>query len=242
LSQAIQNARLFEGQQQNLLQNRRLFLESETNLREIERLNRQLTGQSWQEYIVERDPAMFGVQITGEDVSPGAAEWTPAMRQAAERRRIVSQQRGDEQTLAVPINIRGEAIGAIEVRLSGQQNQTEVRNIVQAVAERMAVNLENIRLFEQARIAAEREQQINRITARLQGLTSIEDVLSTALDTLGQALGAERGSIRLAAREVVPVEESLPPAPDPAVRPLSDQRKTSEASVPPQNNDTGSQA
>jgi GAF domain-containing protein len=208
LGQSIHNARMFEAQQENLLQNRRLFLESETNLREIERLNRQLTGDSWHDYITERDPDLFNIQITGHDMQPGGAEWTPAMRQAAERRRIVSQSSGDEQILAVPINIRGEAIGAIEVRLSSQQNQSEVRNVVQTVAERMAVNLENIRLFEQARITVEREQQINQISARLQGLTSMEDVLATALDALGQALDADRGTIRLVTRDIIPDEQN----------------------------------
>jgi GAF domain-containing protein len=232
LSQLIRNARMFEAQQQNVLQNRRLFLESETSLREIERLNRQLTGQSWHEYIVERDPNLFNIQFVGEDMQPGGADWTPAMRQAAERRRIVSQTSGDEQILAVPINIRGEAIGAIEVRLSGQQNQTEVRNMVQAVAERMAVSLENIRLFEQARVAVEREQQINRITARLQGLTSIEDVLATALDALGQALGAERGTIRLVPQETItPGQESL-----------AGQRPLPETSISPSVESTGPSA
>jgi GAF domain-containing protein len=208
LGQLIHNARMFEAQQENLLQNRRLLLESETNLREIERLNRQLTGDSWHDYVSERDPALFNIQITGHDMQPGGAEWTPAMRQAAERRRIISQTDGDEQILAVPINIRGEAIGAIEVRLSGQQNQSEVRNVVQTVAELMAVNLENIRLFEQARITVEREQQINQISARLQGLTSMEDVLATALDALGQALDADRGTIRLVTRDIIPDEQN----------------------------------
>jgi GAF domain-containing protein len=208
LSQTIHNARLFETQQQNLLQNRRLFLESETHLREIERLNRQLTGQSWQQYIAEHDPALFGIQMSGSDVVPGLVEWTPAMRQAAERRRMVSQKQGEEQVLAVPIQIRGEAIGAVEVRLADQPNQTEIRSIVQAVAERMAVSLENIRLFERAQMSAEREQQINHITAQLQGLTSVEDVLATALETLGQALGADQGAIRLLTRDAAASDDN----------------------------------
>ena len=238
LNQSIQNARMFEAQQQNLLQNRRLFLESETNLREIERLNRQLTGLSWQDYIVERNPDLFSVQIVGDELKPGAAEWTSAMRQAAERRRIVSQKNGDEHILAVPINIRGQAIGAIEVRFSDRQNQIEVRNVIQAVAERMAVSLENIRLFEQAQIAVEREQQINRIAARLQGLTSVDDVLATALDALGQALGAEQGAIRLVARDTTAVVDDSPrPAAGKDGEPIS--RKTLETLVPTSSKKTG---
>ncbi len=241
LSQSIYNARLFEAQQQNVFQNRRLFLESETNLREIERLNRQLIGQSWQDYVVERDPALFNVQITGGDLNPGAADWTPSMRLAAERRRIVSQKSGSDQVLAVPIVIRGQAIGAIEVRLPEQQNPIEVRNIVQAVAERVAVSLENIRLFEQARIAVEREQQINRISARLQGLTSIDDVLATALETLGLALGAEQGTIRLATGNLMAADDEPAFAPDTGIIP-SPHRSTSEPPLPPSSEQTGSPA
>jgi GAF domain-containing protein len=47
-------------------------------------------------------------------------------------------------------------------------------------------------------MAVEREQQINQITARLQGLTSIEDVMTTAVSALGELLDAETGAIRLA--------------------------------------------
>jgi len=197
ISQGIQNAQLFESQQRGLLQNRRLFLESETNLREIQRLNRQLTGRFWQEYIQASDPGQIGVQLIGQELRPVVADWTPAMQQAMARQRIVSREENGEQILAVPITIRGQAVGAIEVRLSGSQSPNEIRNVLQSVAERMAFSLENARLFEQASSAAEREQQINTITARLQGLTSIEDVLATALSTLGQTLNAEQGTIRL---------------------------------------------
>jgi GAF domain-containing protein len=207
ISQAVQNARLFEAQQRGLLQNRRLFLESETNLREIQRLNRQLTGQAWQDYVLEWDQSQFSVQLNGQDIHLGTVEWTPPMRQAITRHRLVIQKQDNDQLLAIPISIRGQPIGAIEVRLSGDHNQSEVLSILQAVAERVAFSLENARLFEQSQAIVEREQQINMITARLQGLTSVEDVLTTAISSLAQALHAEQGSIRL----VGPEEPVAPP-------------------------------
>jgi GAF domain-containing protein len=208
LSQSIQNARLFETQQRSLLQNRRLFLDSETNLREIERLNRQLTGQSWQEYLLERNVERFGVTVVGEDMVLRGTEWTPTMRQAADRRRLVSLDDGDLQILAMPINVRGLPIGVVEVRLPRRQSSSEARHILQAVTERMAFSLENARLFEQARMAVEREQQINQITARLQGLTSIEDVMTTAVSALGELLDAEEGAIRLASAKATAFADS----------------------------------
>jgi GAF domain-containing protein len=242
VSQAIRNARLFESQQRNLLKNRRLFLESETNLREIERLNRQLTGESWQEYISERGQEQFGVQIAGDRIERGPIEWTPAMQQASDRRRAILQEDGNAQIVALPITIRGEPVGAVEVRLSETHNPAEVRTLLQAIADRMAFSLENARLFEQAQLSAERELQINRITARLQGLTTIEDVLTTAVDALGDVLDASQGSIRLVARDILPPTSSITMSPREAsggdsttgsrAAPQFDPRKTTETDKP----------
>lgn len=204
IGQGLQNARLFESQQRNLLQNRRLFLESETNLREIERLNQQLTGQSWRHYLAERRGGAFGVRFVGDIEQSGDAAWTPTMQQAVERGRTISHEDHTGQLWAVPVVIRGQPVGAIEVKLPVQSaNQAEIRKIMQAVVERLAFSLENIRLFEQAQMAAEREQNINRMAAQLQGLTSIEDILTTAVSTLGQVLSADQGTIRLVEPESI---------------------------------------
>lgn len=237
IGQSIQNARLFENQQRSLLQNRRLFLESETNLREIERLNRQLIGQAWQEYLLEHNLEYFGTKLKGEDMQSGTVDWTPAMRQAIERQHLVNYEEKGQYVLSVPITSRGQSIGAIEVRLPGEPaNRSEARSILQAVTERMAFSLENARLFEQARIATEREQQINTITARLQGLTSVDDILSTAVSALSLVLNAEQAAIRLVGRNLAAAAEErsetgsgngqLPPK-------TPEDRATIETTLPP---------
>lgn len=212
VSQAVQNARLFESQRRSLLQNRRLFLESETNLHEIERLNRQLTAQSWEDYMLERNVSEFGIRISGDDVENAVEAWTPAMQQAMERQRPVMQKQGSEHTLAVPVVVRGQAIGAVEVQLGDHYSPAEAHSMLQAIVERMAFSLENARLFEQAHVAAEREQQINQIAAQLQGLTTVEDVMTTALSALSDALQAEYGAIRLAGREIL-ISDAVAPLP-----------------------------
>ena len=204
VSQAAQNARLFESQQRSLLQNRRLFLESETNLREIERLNRRLTAESWEDYMLERNVDQFSIRIQGETVENEVPTWTSTMKQAFERQRPVDQRRNGEHVLAVPITIRGQAIGAVEVKLDKHHNPGEARSVLQAITERMAVSLENARLFEQAHLAAEREQQINKVAAQLQGLTSVDDVMITVLNSLGNVLQADSGAIRLTGHNAPP--------------------------------------
>jgi GAF domain-containing protein len=133
------------------------------------------------------------------------------------------------------------------VRLSETHNPGEVRTLLQAVTERMAFSLENARLFEQAQLAAERELQINRITAQLQGLTTIEDVLTTAVEALGDVLDANQGSIRLVAHDILPpprtitLSSSEPSGSAGASgnrkdRPF-DPRQTTETDKPPDNGD-----
>jgi len=109
--------------------------------------------------------------------------------------------------------IRGQAIGAVEIKLDKHHNPGEARSVLQAITERMAVSLENARLFEQAQLAAEREQQINKVAAQLQGLTSVDDVMITVLSSLGSVLQADSGAIRLTGHDVPPAEATpSPPA------------------------------
>jgi GAF domain-containing protein len=69
--------------------------------------------------------------------------------------------------------------------------------MVQAVAQRLALSLENARLFEETQQAASREQRINEIVGRYQAVTSVDELLRYTLTELSQTLGAERSAIRL---------------------------------------------
>jgi uncharacterized protein YunC (DUF1805 family) len=69
--------------------------------------------------------------------------------------------------------------------------------MVQAVAQRLALSLENARLYEATLQAAAQEQRINDIAARFQSVATIDELLRITLAELSETLGAERGSIRL---------------------------------------------
>ena len=81
LTTAIQNARLFEQQQRSLVENQQLLLKTESNLQEIERLNRQLTQTSWQEYASQKT-TIEGVTIEKNSFRPGA-EWSALMEEVS---------------------------------------------------------------------------------------------------------------------------------------------------------------
>jgi GAF domain-containing protein len=68
--------------------------------------------------------------------------------------------------------------------------------IVQAVAERVALALENARLFEETTRRADRERTVSEITTRIRSTNDPQLMLKTALDELKRVLGAENILIR----------------------------------------------
>jgi GAF domain-containing protein len=196
VSIAIRNAQLFEEQRRALNENRRLFLEAETNLREIERLNQRLTGGAWEEYHAERKAAVFGVTLQNNDLQEDTS-WTPGLTQALERRRPVVTTRDNRHIVAVPIELRGELIGAIEIEMTETVRQADLIEMLQAVAGRLALNIDNARLFEEAQQAAQQELQVNAISTKMQGVTDIDDLLRTVVNELGRTFNAQHAAVRL---------------------------------------------
>jgi GAF domain-containing protein len=103
-----------------------------------------------------------------------------------------------EKVLTVPITSRGQTLGAMEFHISDDRewNPRSIE-LARVIAQRLALALDNIRLFEQAQLIAHREQVANQVAAELQSKTDIDSLLTTAAETFQQALGATRASIRL---------------------------------------------
>ncbi|MHB8626092.1 MAG: GAF domain-containing protein [Aggregatilineales bacterium] len=196
VSIAVRNAQLFAEQKTALAENQRLLNQAETNLSEIERLNQRLSQAAWGDYLRTRQAPVLGVTLhdkrTDADIS-----WTPGLTQAMSTHRPVIAAAGSRQIIAVPIDLNGRAIGAIEVEVSGGIQQAELVDLIKAVAGRVALSLENARLFEQAQTLAQQELTVNAISARMQSTIDVDELLRTTLTELGRTLGATSGSIRL---------------------------------------------
>ncbi len=196
LATAISNARLFEEQGRAVKEQQRLFLESEANLREIRRLNQQLTKAGWAEYISQPQTTL-GVTLQGGRFQADTA-WTDGLAQASYYRRTVMQSgNGHADSVAVPVTLRGEVIGAIEIEPGEEATQKEIVEMMEAVAERLAISLENARLFEESQAATIQEQQLNDIVSRYQEVTNVDDLLRITLTELSETLGAQQAAIRL---------------------------------------------
>lgn len=196
LGSSIRNARLFEMQARTAAETKRLYLESETSLREIQRLNQQLTREGWSEYLRYKH-TVGGVTLEdGQIISDNV--WTESLIQAARQRQPVTIARPDGGSLvALPVVLGGEVIGAFEIETPQPVTQAETIEMMRAVAQRLAISLDKARLFEDSQEATAQEQRINEIVARYQTVTDVDDLLRITLTELSQSLGATRGAIRL---------------------------------------------
>ncbi|NWG16134.1 MAG: GAF domain-containing protein [Chloroflexi bacterium] len=196
LGSSVRNARLFELQARSAAETKRLYLESETSLREIQRLNQQLTREGWSDYLHHKH-TVGGVTLEdGQIVSDNT--WTENLIQAARDRQPVMAAREDGSSLvALPVVLGSEVIGAIEIETPQPVMQAETVEMMRAVAQRLAVSLDKARLFEDSQEATAQEQRINEIVARYQTITDVDTLLRVTLTELSQSLGATRGAIRL---------------------------------------------
>jgi GAF domain-containing protein len=104
--------------------------------------------------------------------------------------------------LAVPMSVGGKVIGVFDVQSDrvGRFTESDI-SIQTTLAAQVAISVQNVRSFEQAKSQAEFESMINAIGQKIQRSGTVADVLQVAIRELGQAVGAARVSVSLGARQ-----------------------------------------
>lgn len=167
------------------IDNVRLFQEAQQNLREIEALNRQLTGEAWRDFLATRKadtPLGFRASATGthsvdDDVQP-------------------------EGATSLPIVVRGQHVGSLDVETPDDAELDEdVKAILEAVAERVALALDNTRLAQQAERTAQIQQLVGEFSRKLQAATDVRAILRLTASEASEILQTERGFVLLELQE-----------------------------------------
>jgi GAF domain-containing protein len=99
---------------------------------------------------------------------------------------------------ALPLRVGQRLLGVLDVQ-SGTPNafnQADI-DVLQTLADQIAVALENGRLFARQQRTAQLEQRVAELTARLHRSLTVDAILEHAASDLGQAFGAPRVVVRL---------------------------------------------
>ncbi len=176
----VQVFQTFADQLAIAISNARLIQETQARVREIDRLNRQLTRQAWSEFADTEGRALLGYRYDLNRVVP-----------------ITDRDaRDDGDGFTVPIRSRGEVIGALRAGGSAQPFGEDEQAIIEAVAERVGLAVESARLFRQTETALDESRALYQGSELLNASTNFEEILLSLIHST--ALGrTERASMGL---------------------------------------------
>lgn len=111
---------------------------------------------------------------------------------------VLEQDDSGKQSIVVPIMLGNRAMGELVFEATSTVQWTsQTLEIVQEVANRLALALDNARLFNQSQMTALREQAVGSVATELQGFRDIDTLVKQASALFSQILGAEQATIRL---------------------------------------------
>lgn len=171
--------------------NARLLAQSQERLAQVAELNRQLTRSGWNEFLEDQSPQELAFKY---DLSQVTA----------------ITERSQDGNVSAEIKVRGEVVGSLSVQESADAALSEEDHLVlQAIADRVALAVENARLIEQSQLAAARIQQLYQASRTLGGALDIEAILKIASDYLSTFEPLDRLIVLSAQPNPVPKPEFL---------------------------------
>ncbi len=171
-------------------------------LNEYKQYEKQVVGGVWDEYLQGRGYEAIGFDLTFTEtaqplLSP-AFDLPDDIAPSLESREVHVELDSNGHRVYVPIILRGEILGVLRFILPADKPPSERQlDLIQSVVDRLALALENKRLFEQSRSQAIRERKANEVARELIGATEVRDVLNLAAQMFNEALGAIHTRIQL---------------------------------------------
>jgi len=185
---AIEQARQLEGIRESL-RNHEIAVE---NLREQLKSGRftEASPITWR--AIGETALTPGFDIDGDIQNIKVArDLPPEIQKALETEEMAIVPAGHMQQLLLPISLRGAIIGAMSFEIPANKPISERKiELAQNIVSRLAIALENKRLFEQSQALAVREQRASEVGNQLIGATDVDAVLELATKAFNDALNA----------------------------------------------------
>jgi len=188
----------------NAIENTQLFQETKANLEEITLLHRRYLQETWGKFMQEEtSQERAGYMYNQGTVSPASTAWRPEIGLAVQRGDTIAlsdmahalqgtveevgailQASPAQSALAVPLKVRGQVIGALDFYETEQVRDWSVEDIaiVEAVANQVALAIENARAYEELQKKADQLKEIDRL--KTQFLANMSHELRTPLNSI----------------------------------------------------------
>lgn len=196
------------------IENARLIQQMNQTLNELEQAYGRYTQNAWRNF-TQDSQRMKGYRYQQLHILPVDSP-RPEAEEALKRGKLVlknypgnehqaaqtvseneTKSAGEISALAVPIRLRGQSIGVLNLRFQGENVPNETISMIEEAASRLALILENARLLEEAQQKASREQLIGQVGVRVRETLDINTVLKTAMREIGSALELSEIEVRM---------------------------------------------
>jgi GAF domain-containing protein/HAMP domain-containing protein len=174
------------------IENARLFGQTQQAREEAEALYSQILSKEWNTFTKQETKVGYQQTATGGKHITEQVE-TEEIRKALDNGQVVvieGKENKTQATIAVPVKLRGQTIGVLNIKAPTKTRlwSKEEVNLAQAISERLALALDNVRLLQESQRRAAKETKIGEVTAKIGASINMRNVLQTAVEELGRAL------------------------------------------------------
>ena len=177
----------------------RLLQQVEQNLSDLEQAYGQFTRESWKTLGEAGLLSKAGYRFDNVRIQPIVEVSTLGDKALQSGTILIENSKDDSVTnhqVAIPIKLRGQTIGVVTANLKDGYSPIAISTLELAI-ERLALSLESARLYEEARLRADRERTIAQVTSSISSATEFDAILRTTVEEVGKSLGDAEVSIQI---------------------------------------------
>ena len=173
------------------IDNARLLADSEQRVREIDSLNRQLTRTAWSDYMAA-DRQIFPSGYRYDRMATHPLDSGASVK--------------DKNQVEARIQVHGEIIGTLAAAFLTASPTEEDRLFVEAVADRVALAVENARLFDQTQRALAETERLYETARTVSSVTELDTIFQLVAEQLSTTSGVDDIDVLLSGPDPVLVQ------------------------------------
>ncbi len=178
------------------IQNARSYETTQRLLKEAQKTSSSYLQESWK--VLQSRETHTGYLMQGSTLKHlSHPVSSPQISKAIASKQTIAEA-GDRPIVAIPIRLRDDVIGVMNIRLSeGHEFDPDEVDIAEAVAERLSLAIETALLLKTTQKRAEIERITSEISGKISSSTQFESILRTAAEELSRALGGSEVIVQL---------------------------------------------
>jgi GAF domain-containing protein/HAMP domain-containing protein len=174
------------------IENARLIQQMERTVKELETAYGQYTVESWLKFN-QKKHGLHGYRYRGLGPEP-LLRSIPGAAALPDNGRVHDQvekmgEHAEQETITVPVRLRGQTVGQVHFKVRGAGVDEETASMYEDVVSRLAMNLENVRLLEEARLRSEHLHLLQDVTSAAAASIRLDEMMKAVAAKIAAGLG-----------------------------------------------------